>query len=344
LAEIHLFGGPSGIGESILIKIDEENYGIIDSFINKSTDNPKVLDFLLENSIDLFYVKFIVLTHCHKDHFTGIRILLENCTNAEFFTSKAIGIKSFQMLISAYCKKVNSRNNYFTEIVEAFKLIKSKNKKVKMLQSGSKPIYEDSKISIQAFSPNKDTLEYLTPLYQNEVHRFLNSNGIRLLTTGFNYQSVVIILKMDNHRILLGADLEYHKTKTKIGWKVLESLSEFDTEFDIFKVPHHGSENGYRKEFWNRILKKNSVLSLTPYSRSKLPRQQMINKLTGHSKAFLTTNPTHNQYKKLPSRIRKKIKDVDLKRIANVPGGHIHNYLGDNGDYETDLFEGAVEL
>ena len=267
MIETFLFGGSKGIGESILIRIEEETYMIIDSFIDTETGNPRILDFLEEKDIELKCIKYIVLTHCHKDHFTGMSILVEQCTDAIFFTSRALGIESFRMLLVAYSKKVKSSHNYFKELIDTFKILKNTGRKVQLLSDTSKPIFSKKGISIQAFSPNTATEKCLQPIYEKETRKFLTENGIRLLTNGFNYQSVVISLECENYKMLFGADQEFHKSDSTIGWDAIEQLPHFEQlKFDFFKVPHHGSENGYKFSFWEKILTKDANLMTSTYS------------------------------------------------------------------------------
>jgi len=343
--ELFVFGGAKGVGESILAKLDDSTYGIIDSFIDRKTGNPRVLDYLNKKSIPLTSIKFIVLTHCHHDHFTGLAKLVELCTNATFYVSKAIGIKSFHVLISAYSRKVTSKHNYFKEILDTFAELKKTNRKAKMLTDVSKPILTHNGIRIQSFSPNVDTEKFLTPLYKRETAKFLKGSGIKLLTNGYNYQSVVISIESDSYKILLGADQEFHRTISTIGWEAISNLNHFKTnKFDLFKVPHHGSDTGFDSTFWSRILKKESILSLTPYSRSGLPNAKMINTVKSFGASYLTSNPSAKVYKKLPGRIGKKTKHLEIKRLATRKAGIIHNKYFTGKGFSVNLVPDAVQL
>lgn len=97
-----ILGGGKGYGESILLQVKEDEYGIIDSFIDTDTGNPCVIDYLIENKIEYSKIKFVLLTHYHQDHYSGMSKILELCQEAVFFASKSINSPSFHFLISAY--------------------------------------------------------------------------------------------------------------------------------------------------------------------------------------------------------------------------------------------------
>lgn len=344
MIDILVFGGSKGIGESILIKIDQDNYGIVDSFVDSTSKNARALDYLSNHNVSFDKVKFLVLTHCHHDHFRGITQIIENCPNVEFYISKSIGIPSFKLLISAYSKKVASSHNYFKEIVDSIKYLKASNRKAKMLTVSSKPIFNQNGVVIQSHSPNSSTDSYLDILYKKEAKKFIQGNGIKLATSGFNYQSIVLSIESDNQKILLGADQEYHTTNNSIGWEPIEKLPAFqDKKFDIFKIPHHGSDTGFKDSFWSTILKSQSELSLTPYSRSTLPRAEMIKKIKVYGNAYATLQPK-SYYKKLPGRIGKKTKHLKIKRLAKNLPGIIKSSIDTKGVVVVNLTPNAVKL
>lgn len=344
MIDILVFGGSKGIGESILIKIDEDNYGIVDSFVDSTSENARALDYLSNNNISFGKVKFLVLTHCHHDHFRGISQIIQNCPNVEFYLSKSIGISSFKLLISAYSKIVASSHNYFREIIDSIKYLKASDRKAKMLSVSSKPIFDQNGVVIQSHSPNSSTDSHLDKLYRKEAKKFLRGNGIKLATSGFNYQSIVLSIESDKQKILLGADQEYHISNNSIGWETIEKLHAFkNKKFDIFKIPHHGSDTGFKNSFWDSILKSKSALFLTPYSRSTLPRASMIKKIKMHGSVYSTLQ-AKSIYKSLPGRIGKKTKHLNIKRLAKKSPGIIKSSIDAKGVVVVNLTPNAVKL
>lgn len=213
-----IFGSSSGVGESILLKFDKNKYGIIDSYINKKTNNPQVLDYIQEQGIAPESIDFVLLTHGHQDHYRGIAKILEACPNARFFSSNTFNSIFFRRLISAYLQ-TKSRNNFLTEIVDIFSILRKTNRILNALSDKSEPIVDNGNVKIFALSPNVRTNKYLDVLYKKTMRDYLNRDNEKFeLGHNFNFQSVVLVVQIGDLQILYGADLEYHKTNNNIGW------------------------------------------------------------------------------------------------------------------------------
>jgi len=309
-----IFGGNKGFGESILLQFEDDKYGIIDSFIDRKSGNPVVLDYLSSNNIDVAKIEFVVLTHYHQDHFTGVATILEKCKNAKFYTFDSFAIESFQALV-ALNLGLNSKHNYFSEYDKIVKLIKSSNRKIHILSDRSKPIINSSSVKIYALSPNDKTVIFLDNLYRKRFKE--QSEGIVAkiqIGKDFNFQSVVIVVEINDNNILFGSDLEYSKSNKSIGWSAIYKNKKIaKKEFVIFKLPHHGSENGCNIKDWQRVIVENAYLKLTPYNRSKLPRATMIKKICSLSKNVYITSETKT--KKIPSKFSKQLKGLAIEKL-----------------------------
>ena len=67
---------------------------------------------------------------------------------------------------------------------------------------------------------------------------------------------------------ILGADLEVVLDNADEGWiNILEKNQVIDKGASLFKIPHHGSKNGYHERIWNEILLSNPVSKLTPWNK-----------------------------------------------------------------------------
>lgn len=217
MVESILFGGRNGLGESILLKFGNDEYGIIDSFKNPKSKKPKVLEYLKENKIDCSKVSFVLLTHYHQDHFTGISEILLECKKARFFTSHTLAIKSFEFLLAAY-QSVDSPHNFFKEFVEIIKILKESNRKILTLKDSSKPIVDKEGVKIYSLSPNKETILYFEEKYKKIAKKITESPNIKLsIGREFNYQSIVVVSRINNISILYGGDQEYHPEDPLIG-------------------------------------------------------------------------------------------------------------------------------
>lgn len=338
-----IFGGAKGFGESILLKFSDTRYGIIDSYLNPKTKTPAVIEYLNDNGIKPEYVDFILLTHYHQDHFSGLSMVISLCKNARFFAPKVLISKSFQLLISAY-SKIRSNHNPFSEFLEIIKVLKLSKRKLLTLSDISKPLINESNLKVYPLSPNKDTFDYFDKLYKERAKKYLESDNISIsVGKDFNFQSIVIVVELNEFVFLYGGDLEYHHNNNSIGWvPIWNILKAKHNHLNIFKIPHHGSENGYNKIDWHYFINNDSILKLSPYSRSaKLPTEKMIPKIMKASPLSFITSPI--KFKKLPSPIRKKVSHLDIKRIANTNGA-VSVSIDKDRKFEVNLLDDAQKL
>jgi len=324
------------------LKFDENKYGIIDSYINPVTNNPQVLDYIQEHNISPEYIDFVLLTHGHQDHYRGISQILDICKNARFFTSSSFKLKSFQFLLSAYIQ-VESKNNFFNEFIDIFNILKNTDRDLNVLSDKGNPIFNANGIKIFAISPNTHTDEYLDKIYRKEADKHLNRNNEKFaLGHDFNFQSVVLVVQIGELQILYGADLEYHETNINIGWaSICQDIDFQKHQFDLFKVPHHGSETSCNETDWTAFLKENRVLKLTPYSRGKkLPDEKMVRKIKTICCNSYITSDLSKKYKKYP--LHRKLRKGHKK--LSYSHGEINVTSNKKGKLQVTLSGNAVPL
>ena len=108
--EISLFG--PGYGESILLHIGDGKWIIIDSCIDKKSNQPAALNYLKNIGVDPSKdVKLVVATHWHDDHIRGLGRIVEECTEATFVCSTAIKNIEFLQLLEVYRSRQTSNSN-----------------------------------------------------------------------------------------------------------------------------------------------------------------------------------------------------------------------------------------
>ncbi len=120
-----------------------------------------------------------------------------------------------------------------------------------------------------------------------------------------NAKSVVLYLKIGSHTVLLGADLEVSSNDNE-GWHNIVLRSEVtDSKASLFKIPHHGSHNGFLVDVWQNLLLENPVAKMTPWNRGvTLPQMDMINLYAKYSDMLYITADTTVLGKKAKSRER----------------------------------------
>jgi len=107
--EISILGGGKSYGESLVLHLGNNKWGIIDNCNNQKTKQPLALEYLDKLKVSYENVLFIICTHWHQDHTTNITKLFSECSNAELYISHALNCKEFEHYI---CMKSNIRSNF----------------------------------------------------------------------------------------------------------------------------------------------------------------------------------------------------------------------------------------
>ncbi|HMU03495.1 MAG TPA: hypothetical protein PJ990_07710 [Saprospiraceae bacterium] len=328
MIESILLGGGNGFGESILMVFPNGDIGIIDSCINPKTKKALSLEYLDENILTYDKVKFVILTHFHQDHYTGISQIINLCDNVEIFTSAALYTENFNFLFHSLLQ-ISSSSNPYRELKTILDICLDKGKIINILSDISKPILQSNGLIVKSHSPNDKTIEHFDSLYKSHSQKLLTESAYIPNKKDFNLQSIVITIESNHGNIIYGADMEYHDNS--IGWSpVFTDIN--DRTFLIFKISHHGSQNGYQKTDCDKILEDNCFLKLSPYSRSKLPKDEMVTNFKTHSDELFSTSSGNSEYKKHPSKLNSWLKDlkIEMKRVNKTAKGSINFKLQQN--------------
>jgi len=138
-----------------------------------------------------------------------------------------------------------------------------------------------------------------------------------------NLQSIVVLLSAGQHSFLLGADMEVVEDDN-LGWNgVIKSKALIGSKKSIyFKIPHHGSENGYNEDIWKKlVLEEEAILTTSSIITGKivLPTSPMIKTVCDFSNNFyITSNPKETKKAKHQGRIQKFIDSQGIK-ITKIP-------------------------
>lgn len=160
-----------------------------------------------------------------------------------------------------------------------------------------------------------------------------------------NETAVAILIKYGECAVLLGADLE----ETHKGWTaIVSSEAKPKTKSNLFKVPHHGSENGHHDEVWTEMLIENPIAILTPYNKGhKLPKDTDLDRIRGLTqKAYTTQVLTRTTKVARPQHIEKMIR-ATAKSIEPIKKqmGHIRATLCPKlTEWNIELNQGAASI
>jgi len=331
IGKINLLGTGGGYGESLVIHIGDNEWIVVDSCIDPYTKKSLPLKYLQDNSIDLNCVKLIICTHWHDDHIMGLSDLLSMCPKALFSFARPNDSKKFLQLVCLDYKKskLSVSNSSTVEFSNCLKILKERKERNDQhaikYPSLDKLLYykkfEDIEIEVYSLSPS----ELSHQLYDMEISKLITDFGpthMKIIKQSPNDRSVVLLLKLGYHIILLGADLEVNNNP-KLGWLDITSNSEIIKKLDksgYFKIPHHGSENGYHIEIWDKLIKDSPISTITPWNLGTgLPTELMLKRYNHLSQELYMSSEgkLHPKPKKRDQKITKTIKAFNnsLKEI-----------------------------
>lgn len=287
-AEINVIGTGGGYGESLVVHLGNNEWIVIDSCKDPIKKEVLPLQFLKERGVSFTDVKLIICTHWHDDHIQGISELYNLCTEAIFCCAKANDLKKFLKFVCLDYEKIQSApsNSSTYEFNKCIDILNNRNSDLKFanrdqLLYASK--YKNLLLEVYSLSPSDHSLRLFDLKLSELLQDYIQTNR-KLINQTPNDQSVVIYLKLGHHNFLLGADLEV-SNNLKTGWDDIFTQSQvikISNKCIYFKIPHHGSKNGFHKDQWKILVEKNPICTLTPWNKNKyLPQKNMITKLKG---------------------------------------------------------------
>lgn len=341
--------GTGNYGESIIINAGQSNWIVVDSCIDPKTKECLPLRFLINKGVNIEQdVKLIVCTHWHDDHIRGISNLLQECKSADFSMAIASDKIKFLQFVQLDYKKIESEVSAVStaEINKCLHTINNENRRCilatqdKMIWS-AKDFANNYKSKIYALSPSDKVIRE----YGYEISALMNEYGAsnrKIVPLDPNDKSVVLLIEVNEHSILLGADLEVIANDYEKGWLCILDNSQIikmnNNKPSIFKLPHHGSQNGHHERIWQELIADNTAATLTSCHQGNLPRQNMIDIFFEFTdKLYLTSLPKQLRVKKRSFSTTKAISEFnptvkELPFTYGVVSGSIE-YKGGNKNW-----------
>jgi beta-lactamase superfamily II metal-dependent hydrolase len=167
-----------------------------------------------------------------------------------------------------------------------------------------------------------------------------------------NSYCVALLLKMQKLNIILGADLE-NGTTANDGWLSVDgAVCMRNVKANYFKIPHHGSINGFNALFMKNHILSDNIMTVSCYKRkSFLPRQDMLERYKSYSKNIYATNVESETRRKINDisradlKIMQKFVDSIEEEIPNI--GIIRSRVNssiDNPVWDTMTFGSAIKV
>ena len=271
--EVCLFG--PGYGECILLHIGKGNWVIVDSCLNKES-HPAASAYLHGLGLDpAGVVRLVVATHWHDDHIRGMGKLIEICNNATFCCASALRENEFLTAVGAMeSGPVAAAGSGMREFHKVLSLLAERSSKPKFALA-NRLIFDQDGCEIWSLSPSDEEFTaFLQRIGRLLPKKHETKRRIPALTP--NEVAVVLLVKIDDIVILLGADLE------SPGWlKILNAHERPKCKASVFKIAHHGSQDAHEDRVWREMLHINPVATLTPWQRGRkrLPTKSDIERI-----------------------------------------------------------------
>ncbi len=332
--EVSIFG--PGFGESILLHIGQGKWILVDSCIDPVSKLPAPLKYLSDLNVELDNsVRLIVATHWHKDHIRGLSMLFNACKSADFVMSGALNNDEFYKLISLYKKSAVTTDKPLKEFAQIINILQERKQQgarfgSPKLATMDKLLYRDRlefaadtvEVSIAALSPSDETILQARLAFARLLPQ--EDESLKWIAPPSpNHSSVVLWAEVGNHKILLGADLERTNNPTT-GWSVIldnSAIISGQGQASLFKVSHHGSENGHHDRVWTDLLVPEPCAILTPYTRGKkpLPSNEDIERITDLTSNAYATAPTKQRQPRLKDNV---VRDMVSQATKNIQQTH----------------------
>jgi len=341
--QIYLFG--ASLGESIVLKLPNGAWAVIDCFAS-SPSNPQTNPaHKLLSAQRVSTLEFLCLTHPHVDHFMGMSRLILDFQVKKFWGFGGLQPPDFDLLKTFFTADAATDTNPDSkerarEISNIFEEIQAKGISHQAVSAKTLiyPASIDSRtpIRIWGLAPSgRSTNEYKLKLYKSTKGKKFKS---ALPKSDHNLISSAFLVEFGRTRIILGGDVE-----TEAWQDVLDDEPVRDLSAHAVKVPHHGSSNGYCPGLWDHFAANGKpVAILTPYTPKQLPEHIALDHIRPlaqaiHSAAALQhastsfPTPTDPRLNRIRSTLVTKAK---ARRLDSTrPGGYLHLVFDNQGRY-----------
>lgn len=276
-----------GQGDSIIIEWLNENnenkIGIIDCKKNESL-NP-ILKHIQD--FEIVEIDFIILSHPHKDHYSGMKELLTYCFDNN------ITIKSFFHTLNndievEYWTYFEPNLTNAKELAEVFDIVNNSYdvnlKEIIKLTVGYTIPFNNTDY-LKCLSPSHlEITEYLKALkFIPLKHRMKRSKVANLLSSLFK-------LKIGDKYILLTSDVE----KISFDRIINKDISLFKDKINVLsQIPHHGSETNHEPNFWSKLTlneESEAIISAGEHKLYMHPHFNVINDFNSFGYKINSTN------------------------------------------------------
>jgi len=308
----------------------------------------------METNVDL-----LVATHWHDDHVRGLARLVEICTAARFSCSSALTEGEFIAFAEQLSAGAGATDGAkVREITRVLRLLASRGATIRAA-SGAKTLRSwdgcveglNTRCEVRSLSPS-----------DKEHQLFLEAVAAMIPETNApkrsasrqtpNLSSVVLHVGFGDCAILLGADMEIHHDVAR-GWTsvLTEAETAGVTRSSVYKVAHHGSQNGHHEQVWTTLLHPRPVCVVTPFNRlpdlQKLPTEPDVARIKDLGRLFLTAPSSAKRNRQRDPAVLRSLRESQIEvRDLSMPVGlvRLRCRVGQEADWRCEAFLPAQEL
>jgi beta-lactamase superfamily II metal-dependent hydrolase len=299
--EISIFG--PGYGESVVIHLGLGQWAIVDSCRDPKTRAIAPLDYLTKIGVDpSASVRLIVATHWHDDHVRGLSEVVEACKSADFVCASALTKAEFVTMVTRY-EEASPNTPSGSGVRELYRVLRrlSENRRQIQYAGPNRLILRNlqvgeaagGKCEITTLSPADRQLEIFWAEIADQMPD-LRRTVRRAVSKSPNHLAVALSVAVGEETVLLGSDLE-ETPDERTGWSVIvQSAQRPLGTARVFKIPHHGSENGHSDDVWNQMVAKGAFALLSPFTNGSvsLPTDADVNRIVSRAgRAYITAKP-----------------------------------------------------
>ena len=293
--------GP-GFGECIIAHTGSGRWVIVDSCRDPDTHEPVALKYFQSLGIDPGQsVDWVVATHWHADHISGLSETFSSCSAAKFCCAYMLSEQQFSVYIAQSKFAVDGDNA--KEFRQILKEVRTRSGVPSFAAGGQVLARRPAINGLPEFR-----MEVLSPS-NIEYQLFLQSIASRVKVKGMpyralvardpNHAAIVLSLRWGPECVLLGADLLAHPSSDR-GW--LAAIAQAGVmgtpPSDLVKIPHHGSEGAHCLDMWHKLASGKPVSAITPYSRGRKagrpPTATDLERISALSSETILTAPTES--------------------------------------------------
>lgn len=294
---------PCGHGDCILFEWVAKNgtsrIGLIDC--HKSNDSAlTIYNYLVSNNYE--ELEFIILTHPHYDHYSGLESLLKLLNERKKPIRVNYYISNFDSLLSGqYLKKkkiliniLHRKNFYKRSILSLLTKVYEYKKKGTILNrkyfTAGHNFPLDSDWSIYFCSPTSEELDWFKEekiwdgYSKKEKTPPNNPNSNLLSYVCFLYN------QKDNVGVLLNSDCTNLSMRRILNCEIIKREEVFSKEFLLFQMPHHGSYDNCYPDYVLKCANPNGFSFISIGKNTyKHPSQDAVLSCKKSFKEFYTT-------------------------------------------------------